>query len=116
MALGFANVDYAILTRLNHNLSDRPHLIEFYEYLIVKHKIKGLYEKLGLLNILSFDGFTTGYMCKRTNAGLKKLYDKGLTFIDNNDEYQLKEECPFKPTPGLKFTYGFIDQKITRLK
>ena len=115
MALGFAHVDYAILTRLNHNLSDKPHLIEFYEYLIAKHKIKTSYEKLGLLNVLSFGGFMTDCVCKRTNKGLQKLYTKGILFIDNKDEYQLNEECPFKPTPGLKFIYGFIDQKIARL-
>lgn len=83
MALGFANVDYAIKTRLIYNLSEQQK--EVYENFIKTHKIKAKYEKLGILNILAFNGYPLECLCTRTKKALKNLKNRGLICVNMYD-------------------------------
>lgn len=88
MALGFATVDLAIYTRIKYNLT--PETLDQYHKLLVTHKIKPLYEKYALLQILSFDGYDSNSpMCRRTLRAFHKLIQKHVIII-NNGKYSLK--------------------------
>lgn len=80
MALGFANVDYA--TRLVYNLT--PDQVKAYEKYVKANKIKTLYERLAILNIMSFGGYPQECMCTRTRRALANLLSRGLVYVDND--------------------------------
>lgn len=82
MALGFANVDYAIKTRLVYNLT--PDQVKAYEKYVKANKIKALYERLAILNIMSFGGYPQECMCTRTRKALANLLSRGLVYVDND--------------------------------
>ena len=80
--MAFANVDYAIKTRLVYNLDADQ--VQAYERYVKANKIKALYEKLAILNIMSFGGYPQECMCTRTRRALANLLSRGLVYVDDD--------------------------------
>jgi hypothetical protein len=76
MALGFTNVEHGITTRLIYNLT--PDQVTQYDEFIEINKVKALYQRFAILNIMSFNGYAYECKCKRTHNAFKKLKAKGL--------------------------------------
>jgi len=89
MSLGFANIDYAIKTRLEYNMS--PDNIIVFNQIVKNSKISGKYEKFALLQILSFNGYLVDNLlsCSRTEKAFKKLLDKNIIKVEK-DKYLIK--------------------------